>query len=637
MIVGCDTGGTFTDFVAFWEGRFHFLKIPSTPADPGEALLTGLERLGLSRPEIIHGTTVCTNALLERKGGPLAFLTTEGFEDLIEIGRQNRPDLYALEVRRPAPLVPRSLRFGLRERTDHRGRVLQRLNPEELAPLAARLKERGVHTAAVCLLHSYANPANERAATRELRRLGFQVSVSHEVLRQFREVERASTTVVNGYLLPVIGRYGEGLSRHAPRLRIMQSSGGSLSLAGAKKLPVRTLFSGPAAGAVGAFAVARECGFKRVMTFDMGGTSTDVSLLAGEVEVFPQGEAGGLPVHVPQIPIHTVGAGGGSIAWVDPAGALQVGPQSAGADPGPACYGRGNDFTVTDAHLVRGELQPDLFLGGKIPLDAERARQAGRRLAARLKTTVAQLCEAVVALVRAHMERALRRASLQRGHDPADFVLVCFGGAGGLHALPLAEALGIRRVLVPRHPGLLSAYGCLIAPAKDDAVLPVHRPAVAVDWEQAVGTLRRRVKAAEKYGYKARFYADMRYAGQSFEIAVPLGQDPVRAFHRLHHRRYHFRDPKRQVEVVQLRVVSQQEKAPLPFDRSLPARGPAQPSFKRPVAFAAAPVPFYDRETLRWKHELKGPAVVYEYTSTLLIPPGWHVQVDKSRHMLATR
>ncbi len=469
MRIGIDIGGTFTDFVLFnpASGSLQTFKRLSTPHDPAEAVLAGLS--GISEQstaasqqaptsnslftdhrslftEIVHGSTVATNALLERKGAATAFVATAGFRDLLTIGRQNRSQLYDFFTDRPDPLVPAELRLEVAERVDRHGNVLTPLDPVRLAPLIERLRQASVESVAVCLLFSFANPVHEQQIGAALRQAGLLVSLSSEILPEFREYERASTTAINAYVSPVLDRYLGRLANqlHGVDFRIMQSNGGSISALQARREAVRSILSGPAGGTVGAFHVAQAAGFDRVLTFDMGGTSTDVALCNGGIRVTSEGEIGGLPVRIPVIDIHTVGAGGGSIAAVDVGGALRVGPQSAGADPGPACYGRGGDLpTVTDANLVLGRLPADHFLGSQMALDAAASEAALARLAeaAQLTPTAGlSLAQAaalgVVQIANAHMERALRVISVERGHDPADFALLSFGGAGGLHAHP---------------------------------------------------------------------------------------------------------------------------------------------------------------------------------------------------------
>ncbi|HEY3187154.1 MAG TPA: hydantoinase/oxoprolinase family protein, partial [Solirubrobacteraceae bacterium] len=466
--------------MAVVRGELRLLKLRSTPHDPSAAVRAGLTALGrIGR--LHYGSTVATNALLERRGGPVLLLTTAGFEDVLEIGRQVRPKLYALEPRRPAPLVPRARRIGLHERVLADGTVEHPLGPREIGRAVAAA--RGVSSVAVCLLHSYAAPAHERRVGRALAGRGLHVTLSHRLLREYREYERVATTVLNAYVGPAMAHHLGALAvLLGGDLRIMQSSGGLVGARIARAEPVRTILSGPAGGVVGAAERARRGRLGPVITLDMGGTSADVSLVDGGPAYRTDTTIAGLPVRIPAIDIHTVGAGGGSLARLDAGGALHVGPESAGADPGPACYGRGTAATVTDANLVLGRLVETEFLGGEMRLDRTRAERAIRILARQLGRGVVSAAAGVVRVVNATMERAVRVITVERGHDPAAFTLVAFGGAGPLHAAELAEGLGIRRVYVPRHPGLLSAWGVAAAEMVRDygETLRVIEPATRV-------------------------------------------------------------------------------------------------------------------------------------------------------------
>jgi N-methylhydantoinase A len=576
-------------------------------------------------------------------------VTTEGFEDVLVIGRQARPRLYDFFVDRPPPLAPAARRFGVRERVGSHGEVLTPLRPAELARLRAKVKRSRPDAVAVCLLFSFANPKHEQAVARALRRVGVALSVSHEVLPEFREYERTSTVAVNAYLMPVMSRYlgkVERVARH--RVQVMQSSGGTVSARIASEQPVRTLLSGPAGGVVGAQAVAERAGYPQVISFDMGGTSTDVSLLAGKLATTNEGSVAGLPVAVPMLDIHTVGAGGGSLAWVDAGGALRVGPQSAGADPGPICYGKGRQPTVTDAHMILGRLDPEQFLGGGWKLDAARTRKYMQQFlrGARGLKSIAELAAGIVAVANATMERAIRVISVERGHDPRDFALVAFGGAGGLHACDLATALGIPQVLVPKFPGALSALGILCSDVIKDysrtVLLPVEakgQAALGSKLERAFRALERTARAElRREGFSPRAQRlvrqlDLRYSGQAFELTVPYGRSFAAAFHRAHERRYGYADPARAIEVVNVRLwaVGVTPKPKFRRARSAGARPPAEACFKRaPVWFdgRARPTDFYVRERLRPGNRIAGPAVIAEYSATAVVPPGWCLEVD---------
>ena len=598
MRVGVDTGGTFTDFV-YWDGtalRTH--KVRSTPQDPARAILAGIK--GPVR-EIVHGSTVATNALLERRGARTALLTTAGFEDLLEIGRQNRAKLYDWFDPGRTPLVPPELRFGLDERVAYDGGVLQALTPGALERAVEAVAASGAESVAVCLLHSYANPAHERLVGEALRARGLFVSLSHEVLPEYREYERASTTAVNAYVSPLMARYLGGLSEALPggtRLRVFQSNGGSMSARFASEAAVHTVLSGPAGGVLGAAAVARAAGFERILSFDMGGTSTDVALYDGGFTMTSEGELDGLPVRVGMLDVHTVGAGGGSVAWLDPAGALRAGPRSAGADPGPVCYGEGEEITVTDANLVLGRIDPERFLSGRMTLDVARAQTHMGRLARRCGVSTEELARAIVAAANANMERAIRRVSIERGHDPRDFALVAFGGAGPLHACELADRLEIGTVLAPRDAGVLSAYGMLTA----DFVREYSQSALERDASELFGDLERRARQdlADEGFEQAQLErtVDLRYAGQSYEINVPWGERT--SFDAAHEQLYGYAHRGREVESVAVR---------------LRAVGVSEESRSIDPGLASDAQSF----------------------STLFVPPGWRVREDAVGNKILSR
>ena len=563
MRIGIDTGGTFTDF-ALWDGeRCLTHKVRSTPADPAQAILQGLGELpqAAGAAEIVHGSTVATNALLERKGARTAFITTAGFEDLLVIGRQNRRELYNFLAAPPSRLAPDELSFGLPERTLYDGSIHQELDPAAAEDLARKLLDLGVESCAVCLLHSYANGAHESGFAEKLRACWAAagreppfLSLSHEVLPEYREYERAATTLVNAYVSPLMGRYLGRLSESlgAARLRVLQSNGGSISAAAAGQGAVHTVLSGPAGGVLGAAAVARAAGFERMISFDMGGTSTDVSLYDGGFTHTTETTLGDFPIRVPMLDIHSVGAGGGSIAWLDSAGALRVGPHSAGAQPGPVCYGEGEQITVTDANLVLGRIDAARFLGGRMRLDVDRCRQFLERFAEDLGVSALEAARAIVNVANSNMERAIRKVSVERGHDPREFSLLSFGGAGAQHACELAERLEIPAVIVPRHAGVLSALGMLVA----DCVRDYSQSILAQPAVSAFAGLEAR--AAEEFsdqGFAEVVYerhVDLRYRGQSYEITVPWAQRET--FHDLHRRLYGYDHRGREVQQVTARV-----------------------------------------------------------------------------------
>ena len=568
MKIGIDIGGTFTDFVVYEDsnGEVETFKLPSTPEKPEQAVLDGLRRLAISQETVVvHGSTVATNAVLERKGARTAFIGTKGFEDLLQIGRQNRTELYELAASRPRPLVPPELSFGLEGRVDRKGDELAPLNSEDIASLAKQLQSKQVESVAICFLFSFLHPEHEQRVAHALREAGFSVSISSEVHPEFREYERASATALNAYVMPVMDRYLGRLEKNLgpSQLRIMNSNGGSLNAAQARAQPAKAILSGPAGGVVGALDVCHRAGYDRIISFDMGGTSTDVSLAIAWAQLTSEGEIDGLPLRVPMIDIHTVGSGGGSIATIDPGGLLQVGPESAGAEPGPACYGReGTEPTVTDANLLLGRLDPERFLGGEMPLDPVRARQAIDTIAEQLGLPSKQAAFGIIKIVNSHMARAIRLVSVARGHDPRDFTLVSFGGAGGLHACNVAREVGIDRILIPLCASTLSAYGMLAADVVKDFVRTVMLPATT-PYEKLVKTIEPMVEMGrtdiEAQGFAPEHIEivrelDLRYVGQSYELQVPFEPAYAQTFHERYQVTYGYSDPEMPVEVVNLRV-----------------------------------------------------------------------------------
>jgi N-methylhydantoinase A len=662
--IAIDTGGTFTDCVWVERGRVRLLKQFSTPADPSQAIAEALQKIGFpAQLTLLHGTTVGTNTLLQRKGARVALVTTAGFEDAVEIGRQARPKLYDFFFDRVEPLVPAELRFGLNERIASDGEVLQQVSAEELKRVADRVREKSPEAIAICLLLSFANSRHESAVAEALQPLRVPLSISHQIMPEFREYERASTVVVNAYLQPVMQRYLENLQRRvqsrtsatqSAKVFVMQSSGGITSLRAAAREPVRTVLSGPAGGVVGAAAMAGRSGFDRIISFDMGGTSTDVALVDRKIHASSQAEIAGLPVNVPMLDIHTVGAGGGSIARFDAAGALRVGPESAGADPGPICYGRGTHPTVTDANLILGRLQPHRFLGGSFTLDFERTQRLVsewlRKQASGL--SLQQFAAGVVRVVNATMERAIRVVSIERGHDPRDFTLVAFGGAGGLHACDLATALGIPRVIVPALPGALSAYGILVSDVVKDYSRTVlwqvadKPPLQRLDKEFAV--LRAAAKEdfrAEQWRGSIKYHSsiDVRYRGQGYELNVPYTRRVIEAFRREHQRRYGYSYPDRALELVTLRLRAVMK---VPGVSAVSARSAFQPGspeaqIKEPAEPASVyfdnrttPTKVYTRDSLLSGKKYSGPAVVTEYSATTVIPPRKRFWVDAAGNLI---
>ncbi len=653
MRIGIDTGGTFTDFVVYdpATGQLDTFKLLSTPQDPAAAILAGLGRLQAAGPRhIVHGSTVATNAVLERKGAKVALINTEGFRDLLHIGRQNRPSLYDFFADPPAPLVPRQHRLEVRERVAADGRVQVPLDEGALDALIAHCQRENIEAVAICLLFSFAHPAHEQAIAARFAAAGFNVSASHQILPEFREYERASTTVLNAYVSPVMSRYLTKLAASLPgdHLQVMQSNGGMAGPQLAGQQAVRCILSGPAGGLVGAQAVANAAGYPAVLTFDMGGTSTDVALIQGGAQLSRNSSIGGLPVHVPMLAIHTVGSGGGSIAWRDAGGGLQVGPHSAGADPGPAAYGRGTLPTVTDANLLLGRIQPHLFFGGQMPLDAGRAGAAFEALAAELDLSAQDCALGALQIANAHMARALRVISVEKGHDPRDFTLLAFGGAGGLHATDLARALGMPRVLVPRHAATLSALGMLLADVVKDhsrtVMLPGDTPHAELEAGLAPLLAAGRADLAAESVTAADMQllasADLRYAGQSFELNLPLTPRLLADFHRAHQDAYGYQDESARVEIVNLRVqaIGQTQRPALPMFE--PDNSPLEASLlgRFPVQFASGPVqtPFYDGARLGARQRFAGPAIVVRPDTTILVGQGDTAEVDRFLNLVIT-
>lgn len=663
--VGVDTGGTFTDFVFESGGRLEIFKLASTPLDASLAISAGLDRIAqntgvpIKQIEVVHGTTVGTNALIERRGARTALVTTRGFEDVIEIGRQARPELYNLNAVKLPTIVPNRLRFGLRERITASGEIGEPLDEAELTALVRRLKKAKVESVAVCLLFSFVDPVHEEMIARALAALKVPLSVSHQILPEYREFERTSTVAINAYLQPLMGSYLSRLARTTAGLSVMQSSGGSISAAVAAAEPVRTILSGPAGGVVGALGMARAAGCERVITFDMGGTSTDVALCERDgLRMTSEALVAGLPVAVPVMDIHTVGAGGGSIARVDEGGSLRVGPASAGADPGPACYGRSLLPTVTDAHLVLGHFGNAGLLGGEFPIDIERSKAALAGLAGELskvahrKVTTIEAAEGVLAIANANMERALRLISVARGFDPREFALLPFGGAGGLHAVALARALQIPTVVVPSSAGVLSAIGVLAADTvKTQSRTVMLECLTGVNEAPVQKKLARLFKEMEQVGAEAlnaegfpkskqrheRSLA-LRYKGQSFELEIKQTARDIRAgFHRAHRERYGYAQESNVIEIVSARLRSTGVR-----DRGRRKRVGAVQKFRaRPAKYALAyldskkrRVAVYQRSELRPGAQLDSPCIVTEYSSTTLIPSGAGAHVDAHGNLL---
>lgn len=723
--IGVDTGGTFTDIVMRVNGDLFTHKVLSTPQNPALAVIQGVSEIlhqhdtdTERKPDIVHGSTVATNALLERRGARIALVTTKDFEDILEIGRQARPDLYDFFVERPAPLVPADRRFGISERTLHTGEIQTEIEPSDLEALTSELSALELDAIAVCFLFAYVNPHNEQIVANYLSRLGIPVSCSHEVLPEYREYARFSTTVANAYIRPTLERhlstlidsdllrsFSETVARNEMEggsntknvekqsadtypqgkikkpFRLMLSNGGCISARNFESAGIRTVLSGPAGGVIGAYQVAKAAGYDQIITFDMGGTSTDVSLCNSGISLTTESTISGLPIKVPLIDIHTVGAGGGSIATVDAGGALRVGPESAGADPGPICYGNnGTDVTVTDANLYLGRIAATQFLGGAMSLDADKTRTHIEEFAKRLGVPPLQAADGILKVANAAMERAIKVISVERGFDTRDFTLVSFGGAGGLHAAFMAENLGIETVLIPPNGGLLSAYGMLFADVVKDYSQTVlwqfsearHRDdrgtserknregnANLVEALNAgFDTLLTRAENEMKnegfapHQLKIDRSLDIRYQGQSYELNIPcfiaesepateVVETLVKRFHAAHEHRFGYARTDAPVEVVNLRLTATGETDKPPIASVPLADADAAEAFtvQNPVIFEGEVLPtnFYRREALRPGNRIVGPAIVTEFSATTVIPPNFSAVVDAYQNLILAK
>ena len=640
--LGVDVGGTFTDLVSLAGGRIETTKVPSTPHDQADGVMRAARAASVDAASVTalaHGMTIATNALLERRGARTALVTTAGFRDVLEIGRQNRPSLYELQLDRPPVLVPRELRFVVRERMGPQG-VIEELSDSEIDRVVAEVRAAHVESVAVCLLFGYLHPEHERRIGRAVRSTlpGVHLSLSSEVLPEFREFERFSTTVADAYLGPKIASYLGHLASetHAagiPRPLVMQSSGGVVDIESAVERAASCVLSGPAGGVVGAAYLARASGYMNVLTFDMGGTSTDVApIVEGMIETTTAAVVAGVPIKMPMVDVHTVSAGGGSVAWVDDGGALRVGPRSAGADPGPACYRRGGkEATVTDANLLLGYLQDGARLGGEIVIDKKASTAPIEGLGRRAGMDPPAAALGVVQVADAEMGRALRVISVERGLDPREFALVAFGGAGPMHACALAEDLGMRIVLVPKASGVLSALGLAISDVRRDYVAPCLARLDDVSDEKIEEGFQRLEEAGSRQLDTPSFSrrADLRYAGQSFELTVDAdGPSLATAFVAAHERRYGYSLDGAAIEVVNLRLVAT-ESTSRPSLEEPPRRG-AGSSRSRRACFDGEwlDVPVFERTTMGAGSRVRGPALVEFPEATCVVRPGWGGAVD---------
>lgn len=674
--IGFDVGGTFTDFTMLDEsaGAVHYFKVPSTPHDPSEAIGTGLAHLvrafeldPASVRHLGHGTTVATNLVIERKGAKTGLITTRGFRDVLEIGRQTRPHLYDYDVVRPTALVSRELRIEVDERVMSDGSVRVPLNEAQVEAAARELLAAGVEAVVICFLHSYRRPDHERRAREIVQRIlpSAYISVSSDVLPEFREFERMSTTVLNAYMGPRMGSYLERLLGRVRTLGIsaeldtVHSNGGLMSVTTAREVPVRTCVSGPAAGVIGAAEIGRAAGYPNLVTFDVGGTSTDVSVIVRGQPLFASDRlVADYPVKTPMIDIHVIGAGGGSIASIDDAGALKVGPRSAGANPGPVAYKLGgSEPTITDANIVLGRLDPVALLDGRLPVDAAAAHAAiETKIAAPLGLSVAEAAYGILRIANANMSRAIRSVSTERGHDIREFALFAYGGAGPLHACDLAKDCGIREVIFPLEPGTLCARGILLSDINMDFVRSELSIVNAASWARACATLEdmRREAAAwldreavPDKDREIRMLVDARYDGQNFEVSVPLQrldaeglQSMIESFRQRHVQEHGYDVTGRPTEIVNCRVQAIGRVAKVRHAAPVPQPGVERIKGRRSVYFGAEAgwldTNVYRRSQLAVGESLIGPAIVEEMSSTLVLQPGQTLRVDALGNLIAT-
>ncbi len=677
-IIGVDVGGTFTDFFALnlADGTMKVYKRPSTPENPASAIVRGMQEMCAdakiapdSIVRVCHGTTVATNALIQRRGGRVALLTTAGFRDLLEIGRQTRPHLFSLQQDNPAPLVPRASRYEVSERIGPRGEVRRALSVPSLQQAIDQVAQSEAQACAVAFLFSFLNPQHERE-TRELLAKSMPqvyISLSSDVQPEFREFERFSTTVLNAYLQPVMDAYltevGDEIGKVCKNatVGIYQSSGGLMSVQRARALPVRTALSGPAAGVVGAVHVGRRGGRPNIITFDMGGTSTDVCLIRDNtLSISHERDVAGFPIRLPMVDINTIGAGGGSVAWFDRDGLLKVGPISAGAVPGPACYGHGGDRpTVSDANCILGRLAPGGLIGGRMMMDGGAARRVFTPIAERLGMTIEHAALGVLGIVTANMVGAIRAVSVERGNDPRDFSLMPFGGAGPLHAAEVARSLGMKEIIVPPAPGILCALGLLVSDLKEDFV----RTTRVVADEKGLAAIGdciaelaieakewARQEGADEDSRYDEVTLDMRFIGQNFELPVPIGRrangqklalpdrDALRRmFFDAHDKAYGFHNADAEIEVVNVRLSARCTLSPIEIASAARQPGEAQIVGRQRVYFTESQVfdtPIYDRATFTPGLTFEGPAIVSQFDSTTVVFPGDQVRVDSDLNLI---
>ena len=665
--IGVDTGGTFTDIILSEGNTLYTHKVMSTPDNPAHAVINGVNEIcsmfgdkDISEMQIIHGSTVAINALLERKGARIALVTTKGFEDVLEIGRQARPNLYDIYVDNPKPLILSDLRFGVTERTLYTGKIQTEIRYNEMDTLLETLTKLELDAIAICFLFSYVNPKNEQIAAEYLSKLNIPISCSHQILPEYREFARISTTVASAYIRPTLEKHLTTLSNSDKfsSLRLMLSNGGCVSSNNIAYTGIQTLLSGPAGGVIGAYHIAKTAGYSKIISFDMGGTSTDVSLCDEDISLTTESTISGLPIKVPLIDIHTVGAGGGSIAILDSGGALRVGPESAGAVPGPICYDQdGEDITVTDANLFLGRLSAKHFLDGKMSLSTDKTNHIIEDFSNKIGISAIKTAEGILQIANSTMVSAIKVISVERGFDCRDFILVSFGGAGGLHAAFLAENLGIQTILIPPNGGLLSAYGMLYANVIKDysQTILLQIKSKNVDDNNIIvrqlkegmdELLHRAVEDMKFEGYDLSQLnilrtLDIRYSGQSYELNVPFPEnslDFVDKFHSIHQLRFSYSHPDAMVEVVNLRLsaIKETEKPKTTSEQLINELPKTALIEEKPVIFdnKMYDTKFYRREELLPGNSIDGPAIITEFSATSVVPPSFSINIDAFRNII---
>ncbi|MFC4660728.1 hydantoinase/oxoprolinase family protein [Oceanobacillus aidingensis] len=674
--LGVDTGGTFTDIALINEsnGEILITKVPSTPNNPSEAVINGLieitEKTDISTENIsffIHGSTVATNALLEQKGAKTALITTEGFRDVFEIGRQARPKLYDFNARKPAPLVPRELRFEVSERIKGNGEVLQPLEDEQVIKLVKKLKDKNVQSIAVCLINSFINPKHEKNIKKIIKEYYPEVfvTISSDVLPEFKEYERTSTVIANGYVMPKMMKYLNELNQKlieqkvSSDLYIMQSNGGVITAKSAMGTPARTVLSGPSGGILAGKLITDTTPYKNLITIDMGGTSLDTALIdGGEVQYTTLSEVGGIPIKLPMIEMHTIGSGGGSIAWIDSGGALRVGPQSAGADPGPVSYNKGGlQPTVTDANVILGRINPNYILNGKMKMNLELAKEMMKeKIADPLGIKVEEAAEGILKVVNANMVRGIRVVSIEKGHDTRDFSLVAFGGAGPLHAMDIAKELGSSEIIIPSNPGIACAMGMLMADVKHDLVQTVLSNTSNLNLNEiniiANNLTKEALNQLRKEGFKEtevklQITLDLRYVNQAYEMEVPINSmnitheeinNAIERFHDLHNKVYGFSRKDEVIELVNIRMQAIGEISQINFKANNISNIDKfiEPLENRKVFFEGEfhNTNVYKRSDLYTGSIIEGPAVIEQLDSTIIIGPNQFGQTDSYNNLI---